>query len=135
MNPIWELTRTSSVKSWNFRLSKAFRRLFCICFLFLSFSTHYFTERGEERKGKEEGGKVFFLFLLPWLDGYCPSKYTLQVMLSKVSNWFQTGFKHHFGGPVNPWTWELTRTSSVKSWNFRFSKEVFSVYVFLVLYS
>ena len=38
-----------------------------------------------------------------WMDGYA-----FQVLLSKVSKWFQGGFKHLFGGPVNPWIWEVT---------------------------
>ena len=42
-----------------------------------------------------------------WMDGYA-----LQVLLSKVSRWFQSGFKHLFGGPVNPWILEMTRTFS-----------------------
>ena len=38
-----------------------------------------------------------------WMDGYA-----FQVLLSKVSKWLQGGFKHLFGGPVNPWIWEVT---------------------------
>ena len=34
----------------------------------------------------------------------------LQVLLSKVSKWFQSGFKHLFGVLVNPYFWEMTRT-------------------------
>ena len=42
-----------------------------------------------------------------WLAGWMDA---LQVLLSKVSNWFQSGFKHLFGGLVNPWIWNMTRT-------------------------
>ena len=37
------------------------------------------------------------------MDGYA-----LQALLSKVSKWFQSGFKHLLGGPVNPLIWEVT---------------------------
>ena len=39
-----------------------------------------------------------------WMD-----RYALQaLLLSKVSKWFQSGFNHLFGGPVNPWIWDIT---------------------------
>ena len=30
--------------------------------------------------------------------------------LSKVTTWFQSGFKHLSGGLVNPWIWEMTKS-------------------------
>ena len=47
-----------------------------------------------------------------------------QVLLSKVSKWFQSGFKHLFGGLVNSLDLghDQDTKTSVKSWNFKFSK-------------
>ena len=42
-------------------------------------------------------------FLRGWMD-------TLHITLSRVSKWFQSGFKHLFGSLVNLWIWEMTRT-------------------------
>ena len=39
-----------------------------------------------------------------WMD-----RYALQaLLLSKVSKWFQSGFNHLFGGPVNPLILDIT---------------------------
>ena len=44
-----------------------------------------------------------------WMDGYA-----LQVLLSKVSKWFQSGFKHVFGGLVNPIFLQRKRKERIK---------------------
>ena len=43
-----------------------------------------------------------------WMDGCSPSAAFQSFKV--VSKWFHSGFKHLFGGPVNPWIWEMTRT-------------------------
>ena len=64
-------------------------------------------------------------------------------MLSKCCfprfpKWFQSGFKHLFGGLVNPWIWEMTRTlrhqSRAGTSNFQSFFEGCSLF-FLLLFS
>ena len=71
-----------------------------------------------------------------WVDGCSPSAAFQGFKV--VSKWFQSGFKHLFGGLVNPWIWEMTRTlrhqSRAGTSNFQSFFEGCSLF-FLLLFS